>query len=93
MPTSIPFPYPGTAIGLGAQENIAGSLAFQRRLHQTQYIGDSSSAGVLEYLEVALAYLRKLLGAEKVEAVGVDLHPGYSTRRLVERLAEEWSGS
>ena len=91
VPTSIPFPYLGTAIGLGAQENIAGSLAFQKRLHQTQYIGDSSSAGVLEYLEVALGYLRKLLGVEKVDAVGVDLHPGYSTRRLGQRLAEEWS--
>jgi hydrogenase maturation protein HypF len=90
VPMSIPFPFKGTAIGLGAQENIAGSLAFQGRLHQTQYIGDSSSAGVLEYLETAIGYLCKLLGVDTVNAVGVDLHPAYSTRRLGQILADGW---
>jgi hydrogenase maturation protein HypF len=35
-----------------------------------------------------LAYQRRLLGADSIEAIGIDLHPGYSTRRLGKRLAD-----
>jgi hydrogenase maturation protein HypF len=92
IPVAIDFPFTGTAIGLGAQESLAGALATGRRLYATQFIGDASSAGVLEFLESALAYQRRLLGADALEAIGIDLHPGYSTRRLGKRMAEE-SGS
>jgi hydrogenase maturation protein HypF len=89
IPAAIEFPFEGTAIGLGAQESIAGALATGKRLYATQYVGDASSAGVLEFLESALAYQRRLLGADTIDAIGIDLHPGYSTRRLGKRLAEE----
>ncbi len=88
IPVAVDFPFEGNAIGLGAQESIAGALVTGRRLYATQYIGDASSAGVLEFLESGLAYQRKLLGADSIEAIGIDLHPGYSTRRLGKRLAE-----
>ncbi len=89
IPVAIDFPFIGNAIGLGAQESIAGALVTGNKLYATQYIGDASSAGVLEFLESALAYQRRLLGIDTVEAIGIDLHPGYSTRRLGKRLAEE----
>jgi hydrogenase maturation protein HypF len=89
IPVAIEFPIEGTAIGLGAQESIAGALATGKKLYATQYIGDASSAGVLEFLESALAYQKRLLGVDGVDAIGIDLHPGYSTRRLGKRLAEE----
>jgi hydrogenase maturation protein HypF len=89
IPVAVDFPFEGTAIGLGAQESIAGALVTEKQLYATQYIGDASSAGVLEFLESGLTYQRRLLGADMVEAVGIDLHPGYSTRRLGKRLAEE----
>jgi hydrogenase maturation protein HypF len=88
IPVAVDFPFDGTAVGLGAQESIAGALVTGKRLYATQYIGDASSAGVLEFLESGLAYQRRLLGAETIEAIGIDLHPGYSTRRLGKRLAE-----
>jgi hydrogenase maturation protein HypF len=89
IPVSVDFPFSGTAIGLGAQESIAGALVTGKKLYATQYVGDASSAGVLEFLESALAYQRRLLGADTIEAIGIDLHPAYSTRRLGRRLAEE----
>ncbi|OPY32407.1 MAG: Acylphosphatase [Methanomassiliicoccales archaeon PtaU1.Bin124] len=89
VPFDLPFPLKGSAIGLGAQENIAGSLAFNGRLHCTQYIGDSASAGVLEFLRSALEHLRTMIGAERIDAIGIDLHPAYSTRRLGMQMAKE----
>ena len=88
IPVAVDFPFAGNAIGLGAQESIAGALATGKKLYATQYIGDASSAGVLEFLESAMAYQRRLLGADSIDAIGIDLHPGYSTRRLGKRLAE-----
>jgi hydrogenase maturation protein HypF len=88
IPSPIPFPLAGTAIGVGAQESVAGALAFKKELHATQYIGDTSSAGVLDFLSSSLSYMRRLLEPGKIDAIGVDLHPGYSTRRLAKEMAE-----
>jgi len=79
----------GSALGMGGQEHIAGAVAKDGRIYQTQYIGDASSYGVLEFLEQAMRYQMRLLDLRDVQVVGVDLHPGYSTRRLGKRLAEE----
>ena len=40
-------------------------------------------------LEESLKYLRRLLGADRLDAIGMDMHPGHSTRRLAKRWAEE----
>jgi hydrogenase maturation protein HypF len=90
VPSSLPFDAKGSAIGVGAQENIAGALAFHGRIHQTQYIGDGSSYGVIEFLESALDYQMRLLGVDRVDVIGMDLHPGYATRKLARRLTEKY---
>jgi hydrogenase maturation protein HypF len=79
----------GSALGMGGHEHIAGAVAKDGRIYQTQYIGDASSYGVLEFLEQAMRYHMRLLDLSEVQVVGIDLHPGYSTRRLGKRLAEE----
>ncbi len=89
IPSHIDLPLKGTAVGVGAQEGLAGALAFDGRLYATQYIGDATSPGVLEFLEESLKYLRRLLGAYRLDAIGMDMHPGHSTRRLAKRWAEE----
>ena len=90
IPSSLELRSKGNAVGMGAQEHIAGALAAGGRVYQTQYIGDGTSYGVMEFLENALDYQRRLLGVEDVQVVGVDLHPGYATRRLGKILAERW---
>ena len=89
VPSFVVTKTPGSAIGMGGQEHIAGAVAKDGRIYQTQYIGDASSYGVMEFLEQALGYQMRLLDLNEVQVVGVDLHPGYSTRRLGRRLAEE----
>ncbi|NLX47496.1 MAG: carbamoyltransferase HypF [Euryarchaeota archaeon] len=89
IPSHIDLPLKGVAVGVGAQEGLAGALSFEGRLYATQYIGDATSPGVLEFLEESLNYLRRLLGADRLDAIGMDMHPGHSTRRLAKRWAEE----
>jgi len=89
VPSFVPYKSKGSALGMGGQEHIAGAVAKDGRIYQTQYIGDASSYGALEFLEQAMRYQMRLLDLTDVQVVGVDLHPGYSTRRLGKRLAEE----
>jgi hydrogenase maturation protein HypF len=89
VPVHLKAPAEGTTLGMGAQENITATLAFGGRMYPTQYIGDGSSLGVLDFLESAVRHQLKLLGVGSVERVAMDLHPGYSSRRLARSLSEE----
>lgn len=90
IPSYIEAPAEGRTLGMGAQENLTATLVSGGRMYPTQYIGDGSSYGVLEFLESAIRYQMKLLGAGSVEAVAIDMHPGYSNRSLARKLAGEF---
>lgn len=90
IPSNIDVDIHGTSVGLGAQENITGAIAFDGKIYPTQYIGDGSSLGVIEFLDSAIKFQKKLLGIEKINAIGIDLHPGYTTRKLGRELSETW---
>ncbi|MDR3206500.1 MAG: carbamoyltransferase HypF [Candidatus Methanoplasma sp.] len=88
VPSFMPIGLKGCAAGVGAQENLTGSVAFEGRIHPTQHIGDGDGIGVPEYLEAAVRSQMKLLGCIP-QAVAADLHPGCSNRRFAKGLAEE----
>jgi hydrogenase maturation protein HypF len=56
-------------------------------MFSTQYIGDGDSLGVIDFLDASVQHFRDLLGVDRVQAVAVDLHPGYSNRKLGASLA------
>ncbi|MBI0583456.1 MAG: carbamoyltransferase HypF [Methanomassiliicoccus sp.] len=87
IPSSMSISLKGQAIGLGAQENLCGSITKDGQMFTTQYIGDGDSLGVIDYLEASINHFRTLLGVDHLQAVAVDLHPGYSNRRLGVRIA------
>ncbi|MCL2149047.1 MAG: Sua5/YciO/YrdC/YwlC family protein, partial [Methanomassiliicoccaceae archaeon] len=88
VPSHVPIGLEGSAVAVGAQENLAGAAACGGRIHPTQHIGDGDGVGVVEYLEEALRAHMGMLGC-RPDAVAMDLHPGYSNRGLARRLAEE----
>lgn len=89
VPSPIPFSGNACAIGLGAQENLTSSIAYNGMMHSTQHIGDGDSLGVIEYLESSIRSLTNMLGCTP-EMVAVDLHPGYSNRPLGRILSTEY---
>jgi hydrogenase maturation protein HypF len=86
-PVSMNIPLKGQAIALGAQENLCGAVAKNGKLFTTQYIGDGDSLKVIDFLEASIDHFRRLLGVDAVQAVGMDLHPGYTNRKLGKKLA------
>ena len=87
IPSSIDIKLKGQALAVGAQENLCGAVAKDGKLFTTQYIGDGDSPRVVDFLGHAIEHFCKLLGVDRVQAVGADLHPGYSNRKLAKQLA------
>ena len=89
IPSYIPIGLKGSAVAVGAQENLTGSIAVGGRIHPTQHIGDGEGMGVADYLESAIRTDIRLLGCDP-EIIAMDLHPGYVSRGLAKRLSEEF---
>ncbi len=80
----------GKTIAFGAHLVNAGAVGFDDKIIPTPYVGDMDSYSNIEFLMEALGFLMKTYDIGFGEAVLVaDKHPGYTTRRLAERIAEE----
>jgi len=89
VPSFIPVNMKGSAVAVGAQENLTGSVATNGRIHMTQHIGDGEGFGVVDYLEEAVRSDMRLLGCVP-QVIATDLHPNYSNRVLAKNLASEY---
>ena len=89
VPSFLEVPMKGSAVAVGAQENLAGAVAVNGRIYPTQHIGNGEGIGVPEYLEQAVRFQMSLVGCEP-QVVAEDLHPAYLNRRFASSLAEEY---
>lgn len=89
VPELLEVNYKNSILSVGAEENVCGAFSYDKKLYATQYIGNTTYYPTLEFLREALQHIRKLIGTEKIDGVAMDLHPGYSTRRVAEKFAEE----
>jgi len=92
VPEPLDVSYDKRVLSVGAGENICGAISCGKKLYATQYIGNSKYYSTLEFLEESLRHLMKLsMKEEKMDAVVMDLHPGYDSRNVAQRLSEEFS--
>jgi hydrogenase maturation protein HypF len=93
VPTSLRVPYKDRILSLGAGENVSTSISKEGNLYTTQYIGNTYHYPTVEFLASGTEQLMKLLGLTMADfdAIGVDLHPRYPTRKYGKKLSEEFS--
>jgi hydrogenase maturation protein HypF len=77
-------------LSLGAEENVTASVSKDGRVVTSQYLGNTQRYEVRNYLLESVDRLLGLFGIEELDAVAIDLHPQYSTRRVGEELAERF---
>ena len=92
VPFHLPIDSKGCAVGLGPQENLTASVAFDGNIWPTQYIGNGEKIGVPEYLEEAIRAQLGFLNC-RPSMFAIDLHPGYSNRPLAKLLSQEYGVS
>ncbi|HUV02771.1 MAG TPA: carbamoyltransferase HypF [Desulfobacteria bacterium] len=90
-PTTVKIPYTERILSVGAMENVSSSISKEGRIYTSQYIGSTFHYPTVQFLAAGTEHMLKLLGlsAADVDAIGVDLHPRYPTRRYGKSLAEE----
>ena len=92
VPDPLPVSYNHHIISVGAGENITGAVSSDKNIFPTQYIGNSKYYSTLPFLENSIKHMMKLTMDKKdIDAVVMDLHPGYDTRKVAEKLSEEFS--
>lgn len=93
IPTAIKVPYKDSVLSLGAGENVSFSISKNSNLYSSQFIGNTFHYPTLEFLVSSKEQMMGLLGlsTDEIDAIGVDMHPRYSTRRYGKKLSEEFS--
>jgi len=90
VPEPLDVSYDERVLSVGAGRNICGAVSCSKKVYATQYIGNSKYYSTLEFLEESLRHLMKLtMKEEKMDAVVMDLHPGYDSRKVAQRLSKE----
>ena len=93
VPIALTVPYTEQILSLGAMENVSSSISKDGKLYTSQYIGSTFHYPTLEFLAAGTEQLLNMLGfaMEDIDAIGVDVHPGYATKRYGKSLADEYS--
>lgn len=89
VPDPLDVSYDTNILSVGAGENIHGALSVKKKLYLTQYIGNGAYYPTLRFLKKALDHLMTLtMRKPDLDAVGIDLHPGYETRLIAKEFSE-----
>ncbi len=90
VPDVLPVPYSKKIVSVGAGENCTGALSVDGRLISTQFIGNMEYYEAAAFLEESLRHLMSLfLRQPRLDGVALDLHPGYASRGVAQRFADE----
>ena len=76
-------------LSLGAEENVTASISKDGKVVTSQYIGNTQRYEVQNFLRESIDRLLSLFGVKELDAVAIDLHPQYSTRRVGEKFADK----
>ncbi len=77
-------------LSFGAEENVTASVSKDGRVITSQYIGNTTRYEVQNFLQDSVDRLLALFGIKQLDAVAIDLHPQYSTRKVGEEFAERF---
>ncbi|MEF8879188.1 MAG: carbamoyltransferase HypF [Candidatus Thermoplasmatota archaeon] len=92
IPKPIDVDYNRRIVSVGAGENVTGSVATNRSLYTTQYIGKSKYYPTLDFLKESVQHIMDLtMNKHTVDAVAMDLHPKYETRYVAKKISEKYN--
>jgi hydrogenase maturation protein HypF len=90
IPAPIDVCYNKIILSVGAERNVTATVSKKGKMYTSQYIGNTFYYNTLEFLRESIQHLFRLLGISKVDAIALDLHPQYPTRKFARELADEY---
>jgi len=74
-------------VGLGSELNNTACVLLEDKAFISQHIGDVENVETRDFLENTVKHLIRLTNS-KVQAIACDLHPGFTTTKLAQNMAE-----
>lgn len=87
-PLKVEYKY--NIVTVGAERNVTSSISTHGKLYPSQFIGNTNYYKTLQFLDSATKFLIDLFGIKKVDAVGIDLHPQYPSRKVGKELSQRY---
>jgi hydrogenase maturation protein HypF len=88
VPVPVEVDYNNIILAVGPESNVTSAISKNGKLYTSQYIGNTNYYKTLQFLDSASHYLMRLLGINKLDAIALDLHPQYPSRKLAVERAE-----
>jgi hydrogenase maturation protein HypF len=89
MPLDLLYTSAKTVISVGPELTSTAALLKMNRCYLTQHLGDIESPESVVFLEEAIRHIVKVLRGGKADAVACDMHPGFLSRGVAEKLVDE----
>jgi hydrogenase maturation protein HypF len=77
-------------VSVGAEENVTSAITFNGKMYTSQYIGDVRDYNVYEFLRSATFHMMELFGIDKIDAIGADMHPLYTSKKFSSELGDKF---
>ncbi len=75
-------------LGVGAEENVTACVLHHNKAFLSQYLGDVENFETFRYMQQVIRHLKMLTNVE-LDTIACDLHPGFVTTKLAEKIAKE----
>ncbi|MCF2137292.1 MAG: carbamoyltransferase HypF [Candidatus Thorarchaeota archaeon] len=76
-------------IAVGPEEKTTGAIYKSGTVYLTQHIGDTNNIESLDFLKSAINHMVRLVGLQKIDAIGCDLHPEFLSTEFAKTLASQ----
>ncbi|MHA1771176.1 MAG: carbamoyltransferase HypF [Candidatus Thorarchaeota archaeon] len=76
-------------IAVGPEEKTTGAIYKSGTIYLTQHIGDTNNIESLNFLKIAINHMIQLIGLQRIDAIGCDLHPEFLSTEFAELYAKQ----
>lgn len=90
MPVEVDIGNDKTILALGPELDVTACLLKGDRAFLSQYVGNTTKLSTLDYLKEAVENIMELTRTDSLDAVAVDMHPGFNTVHMGGELAKRF---
>jgi hydrogenase maturation protein HypF len=89
VPEPLAVPHARSLLSMGAERNVSISVTKNGKIFTSPYVGNTRHPDVLQFASDTAERFRYLFGVDEIEAVVIDRHPRYTTRKLGKEISED----
>ena len=90
-PLAIPMPFNSNILAVGGEFMVTSCLIKKDKAFLSQHIGEVDSLESIRFLEEAIEHLLQIFKLECLDAIVIDLHPLFHTRKIADKISKRFN--